>query len=82
MADYIFSPGDKILVWMENQINNPIGLYKGPFSVLSFDSESKIVLIEEERGKLRNDTSPLRLSIIQQKQNQLLQNICKLSERL
>ena len=63
-ADYIFSPGDKVLVWMENQRNNRIGLYKCPFSVLSFDPESKIVLIEEERRK-----TPKRYNAPQVKNN-------------
>ena len=61
-ADCTFSPGDKVLVWMESQINNRIGLYKGPFTVLSFDPESKIVLVEEDPGKI-----PKRYSVAQVK---------------
>ena len=50
-ADYTFCPGDKVLVWMQNHINNRFGVYNEPFSVLSFDPESKIVLVEDEPGK-------------------------------
>ena len=54
-TDHVYQPDDRVLVWMEKQINNRIGMYKGPFTVLSFDVDSKIVLIEEEPG-----TSPKR----------------------
>ena len=50
-TDHVYQPGDQVLVWMEKQINNRIGTYRGPFTVLSFDANSKIVLIEEEPGK-------------------------------
>ena len=61
-TDHVYYPGDRVLVWMERQINNRIGFYRGPFTVLSYDSNSKIVLIEEEPGK-----APKRYSTAQVK---------------
>ena len=47
-TDHVYQPGDQVLVWMEKQINNRIGTYRSPFTVLNFDADSKLVLIEEE----------------------------------
>ena len=50
-ANKVYQPCDLVLVWMEKQINNRIGIFRGPFTVISFDADSKIVLVKEESGK-------------------------------
>ena len=49
--DHVFQPGDQVLLWMEKQVNNSTGTYRGPFIALSIDADSKIVIIEKEPGK-------------------------------
>ena len=47
-TEHLYHPGGQVIVWMEKQINNRIGIFRGPFDVFSFDTDSKIVLIEEK----------------------------------
>ena len=56
---HVYQPGDRVLMWMEKLFNNRIGIRRGKFIMLSFDTASKIVLIEEKPGKalIRNTTA-------------------------
>ena len=61
-TEYVHQSGDQVLVWVEKPINSRIGIYRGSFTVLSCDADSKIVFIEEETGK-----APKRYSTAQVK---------------
>lgn len=53
-ADARLQPGDKVLVWREKLVNNRIGEWVGPYSVITADYSSKIVHVREtEDGPLR-----------------------------
>ena len=45
-ADRDYSPGDQVLIWRENQVENRIGEWIEPYTVVSYDSEAKIVLVQ------------------------------------
>ena len=44
-ADDVFTPGDQVLVWRENVVNNRIGEWLGPFVVDNFEADKKLVYI-------------------------------------
>eukprot|EP00737_Agarophyton_chilense_P000247 gb/GEZJ01000282.1/.p1 GENE.gb/GEZJ01000282.1/~~gb/GEZJ01000282.1/.p1 ORF type:complete len:768 (+),score=79.54 gb/GEZJ01000282.1/:1785-4088(+) len=46
-ADRSYQPGDDVLVWRERLTDNRIGEWVGPFKVLSFAPEKKIVYIQD-----------------------------------
>lgn len=48
-ADRSYSPGDKVLVWREKQVNNRIGEWLGPFSVLATDDQKKLMYIQDAK---------------------------------
>ena len=50
-TDYVYQLRNQVLVWMEKQINNRIGTYRGSFTVIRFDVDSKILLIEKDSVK-------------------------------
>lgn len=50
-TDQIYIPGDMPLVWRENIVNNRIGEFLGPYKVRSFNCETKLVYIEDEKSK-------------------------------
>ncbi len=37
-SDTVYVPGDQVLVWRENVVNNRIGKWLGPYVVDSFDA--------------------------------------------
>ena len=43
MQNYIYSLGEKVLVWREKIVSNRIGKFLGPFTVLHHNEGSKIV---------------------------------------
>ena len=45
-ADRDYSPGDKVLIWWEKQVENRIGEWIGPYTVVSYDAEARIVLVQ------------------------------------
>ncbi len=47
-ADISFSPGYHVLVWRENQVNNRIGEWVGPFTVQSLDPDKKLVHVRDD----------------------------------
>ena len=47
VADRIYQPGDKVLIWREKQIEHQIGEYFGPYTVISYDSITKTVLVQK-----------------------------------
>ena len=49
-ADRVYQPGDKVLVWHENQVENFVGEYVGPYTVISYDSITKTELVPSECG--------------------------------
>ena len=48
MQNYIYSPGDKVLIWREKIVNNRIGEFIGPFTLLHHDDRSKTVAIDQD----------------------------------
>ena len=54
-TDHMYKPGYQVLVWIEKQINNRIGMSRSPFIVLNFDADLRIALIEEYPDRARRD---------------------------
>ena len=46
-TDRVFQPGDKVLLWREKVVENRIGEWVGPYTVKSFDENSRIVLVQK-----------------------------------
>lgn len=46
-ADESFEPGDKVLVWREKIVDHRIGECIGPFTVVCFEPERKIVHVQD-----------------------------------
>ena len=46
-TDRVYRPGDKVLVWREEQVENRISEWLGSYTVVSFESNSKIILIQK-----------------------------------
>ena len=46
-TDFSYAPGDKVLVWREKVIENRIGEWLGPYTVVTHDAQSKIVLVRK-----------------------------------
>ena len=42
----VHQTGDKVLLWREVQVENRIGDWLGPYTVVSFDPNSKIILVQ------------------------------------
>ena len=49
-ANHTYAPGDKVLVFREKVIENRIGEWQGPFTVMSYDQPTKTVLVQDEPG--------------------------------
>ena len=47
-ADIVLEPGDPVLVWRENVVNNRIGEWLGPFKVDNYDASRKLVFVKEK----------------------------------
>ena len=58
--DLIYNPGDKVLVWRGNVVNNWVDLFIGPYAVLSFDPKPKIAVIDQDGEKKRYTVAYLR----------------------
>jgi len=53
-ADLTYEPGQQVLVWREKIIANRIGDWMGPFKVVSYDHEQKLVYVkEDDRGSTK-----------------------------
>ena len=46
-TDRDYTPGDQVLVWREKKVENRIGEWVGPYTVISYDSEAKIVMVQK-----------------------------------
>lgn len=46
-----YQPGDQVLVWKEQVVNNRIGEWLGPFRVINMDPSKKLVLIQMREGE-------------------------------
>ena len=51
-TDHVYHLDDQVQMWKEKQINSGIGIHRASFTVPSFDIDTKIVIIEEEPGKV------------------------------
>lgn len=47
-SNHMYKPGDKILVWRENIVNNQIGEWLGPFEIEGMDERAKIAYIRDD----------------------------------
>ncbi len=47
-TDRTHNLGEKVLVWRENVVENRIGEWVGPYRVISFDAQAKIVLVQKD----------------------------------
>eukprot|EP00171_Calliarthron_tuberculosum_P022143 IDg22143t1 len=47
-ADNSYEPGDQVLIWREKQVNNRIGEWLGPHTVLQFNPNRKLVYIQDK----------------------------------
>ena len=63
-------------MWMEKQINSRIGIYRGSFTMLSFDDSSQIVSIEEKPDGHQRDTTQRRLSFMWRTQKKSQSTSC------
>ena len=61
-SDVVYQPGDKVLLWHENLVENRIGGWVGLHTVCSFDEKSRTVLVQKTA-----DSAHGRYSIIQVK---------------
>ena len=48
MQNYTYLTGDKVLIWRKEILNNRIGEFIGPFTVLLHDERSKIIAIDHD----------------------------------
>ena len=46
-TDLVYQPGDKVLVWRAEQVGNRLGEWLGPYTIVSSDPTSKIVLFQK-----------------------------------
>ena len=46
-ADRSYQPGDRVLVWRENVVNNRIGEWMGPFTVMATDERKKLAYVQD-----------------------------------
>ena len=65
MKNYTYSPGDEVLVWHENIMNNRIEEFIGSITVLHHDERSKIVTIDQDGVIKRYSKSQIRLFLEQ-----------------
>lgn len=62
-SDRAYQPGDRVLVWREKQVNNRIGEWLGPLTVVSYQLEKKLVFVKDtENGPPR----PFNLTMVKQ----------------
>ena len=47
-ADQTYQPGDEVLVWRENQVEYRIGEWIGPYTVVTYDVPSKVVVVQKD----------------------------------
>ena len=45
-----YQPGDQVLIWCEKLVENRIGEWIGPFTVVTYDATARIVLVQEKPG--------------------------------
>lgn len=48
-ANHSYDPGNFVLTWRENAVNNRIGEWLGPFTVLGMDSDKKLVYVRDAK---------------------------------
>eukprot|EP00171_Calliarthron_tuberculosum_P018350 IDg18350t1 len=50
-ADRHYQPGDQVLVWRENVVNNRVGEWLGPFTILEVNTDKNIGFIEDAKTR-------------------------------
>ena len=61
-TDHTYEPGDEVLVWREKQVEHRIGEWLGPYTVVTFDAASKVVVIQKD-----SESAHQRFSVTQVK---------------
>ena len=49
-SDRVYQPGDEVIAWREKLVENRIGEWIGPYTVVTTDSNAKIVVAQKEAG--------------------------------
>ena len=52
-TEYVYYAGDSVLVWRERIVNSKIDEFIRPFTVLTYDPVTKIVINDQNRSKKR-----------------------------